>query len=59
MTTRKIMVVPCIVNTASYAAGSRNVLRGTASWIRMSSASSPPINMNAALVARYRTPMSL
>ena len=38
------MVVPCMVNSASYAPGSRNVLRGTASWMRISSASSPPID---------------
>ena len=42
MIARKIMVVPCIVNSWLYVSGLRNVLSGFASWIRISSASSPP-----------------
>src|SRR5579859_8244065 len=59
MTTRKIMVVPCTVKTASYPAGSRNVFRGTASCTRISSASTPPSTKKPRLVSRYRSPMSL
>src|SRR5919199_3304382 len=59
MITRKIMVVPCMVNTALYAPGCRKVLRGTASWMRIRSASSPPSSMKPKLVTRYRMPMSL
>ena len=42
MTTRKIIVVPCIVNISLYCADVRNVLFGTISWMRMRSASMPP-----------------
>ncbi len=42
MTARKIIVVPCIVNSWLYASGERKVLSGAPSWQRISSASSPP-----------------
>ena len=42
MTTRKIIVVACIVNISLYCAEVRKVLFGTDSWMRMRSASMPP-----------------
>jgi len=43
MTARKIIVVPCIVNSVLYCCAVRTLLFGTISWVRMSSASKPPI----------------
>ena len=43
MIARKIMVVPCMVNSWLYVSGRRNVLFGDPSWIRSSMASMPPI----------------
>ena len=43
MIARKIMVVPCIVNSWLYVSGARKVLFGDPSWIRSSRASIPPI----------------
>ena len=43
MIARKIMVVPCIVNSSLYRSGDRKVFSGLPSWIRISSASMPPI----------------
>ena len=43
MTKRKIIVVPCIVNNWLKASGETNVLFGVASWMRIISASRPPI----------------
>ena len=43
MIARKIMVVPCIVNSWLYVSGDRNVLFGDPSWMRSRSASMPPI----------------
>ena len=42
ITTRKIIVVPCIVNISLYCAEVRKVLFGTISWMRIRSASKPP-----------------
>src|ERR1022692_3572050 len=42
MTTRKIIVVPCMVNISLYWADVRNVLLGTASWTRIRRAPTPP-----------------
>jgi hypothetical protein len=42
MIARKIMLVPCMVNSWLYVSGLRKVLSGLASWIRISSASRPP-----------------
>ena len=42
ITTRKIIVVPCIVNISLYCADVMKLLFGTASWTRMRSASIPP-----------------
>jgi hypothetical protein len=51
-TTRKIIVVPCMVMTWLYFSGSRKVFSGTPSWIRMSSASTPPRMKKTAQVQR-------
>ena len=59
MIARKIMVVPCIVNSWLYVSGDRNVLFGVPSWIRSSSASMPPIRKKTKAVAPYRMPMRL
>ena len=50
------MVVPCMVKTASYAPGSRKVLRGTASWTRISSASRPPSTKKTAAGQQVQDP---
>ena len=42
MIARKIMVVPCMVNSWLYLSGDRKVFSGVPSWIRSSSASIPP-----------------
>ncbi len=42
MIARKIMVVPCIVNSWLYVSASMKVLSARDSWIRMISASTPP-----------------
>jgi hypothetical protein len=49
MTKRKIIVVPCIVKSWLKASGDTNVPFGVASWMRIISASRPPIRkkMNA------------
>ena len=46
MTPRKIIVVPCIVNSWLYVSGERKLLSGWRSCHRISSASSPPIRKN-------------
>ena len=51
-TNRKIIVVPCSVNSALYVAGVRNVLSGAPSWTRISSASTPPIRKKTNVVTR-------
>jgi hypothetical protein len=50
--TRKIIVVPCIVRISLYFSGVRNVFSGTPSWIRISSASTPPTTKNTRTVQR-------
>jgi hypothetical protein len=42
MIQRKIIVVPCIVKIWLYCAGVRNLFCGSASWMRTSSAITPP-----------------
>jgi len=59
MTTRKIIVVPCIVNISLYCADVRNVLFGTASWMRIRSASMPPKMKKNRPEAPYRKPILL
>ena len=51
MIARKIMVVPCIVNSWLYVSGERNVLLGDPSWSRISSASMPPSRKKMKAVA--------
>jgi hypothetical protein len=46
MTTRKIMVSPCMVKSWLYASAERRFPFGRASWSRMSSASIPPRRKN-------------
>src|SRR3954468_425574 len=57
--TRKIIVVPCMVRIWLYFSGVSSVLLGTASWVRMSSASMPPSTKNTRTVARYMIPIFL
>ena len=57
--TRKIIVVPCRVMISLYFSGGRKVLSGAPSWIRISSASMPPITKKTRTVARYMIPIRL
>jgi hypothetical protein len=50
--TRKIIVDPCRVMIWLYFSGERNVLSGAPSWMRISSASTPPTTKNASTVHR-------
>ena len=50
---RKIIVVPCIVKIWLYCSGVRNVFCGSASWMRMSSAMTPPTRKKKKVVNRY------
>src|ERR671922_2024326 len=59
MTTRKIIVTPCIVNTWLYVSASRKVPFGWASWTRSRSASMPPRRKKTNAVAPYRSPIRL
>ncbi|EDS99683.1 hypothetical protein BamIOP4010DRAFT_6799 [Burkholderia ambifaria IOP40-10] len=43
-------MTPCIVNSASYCAGVSTVAFGRASWMRITSASTPPSSRNAKAV---------
>jgi hypothetical protein len=52
MTKRKIIVTPCIVKTSSNAWGLSRPLSGRISWVRISSASTPPAAKNASDVNR-------
>ena len=42
MTPRKIIVVPCMVNSWLYMRAVMKSLSGRASWVRMARASTPP-----------------
>src|SRR5438067_3347281 len=59
MPMRKIMVVPCIVNSSLYCAAVSKVPLGPASWSRSSSASTPPITKKASAVVPYMMPIFL
>ena len=50
--TRKIIVVPCMVKIWLYFSGVRNVFSGAPSWMRISSASTPPRTKNTSTVQR-------
>ena len=58
-TTRKIIVVPCIVMTSLYEFFVRKLSLGVASWARINTASSPPTTKNTRAVAMYMIPMRL
>ncbi len=47
---RNIMTVPCIVKSWLYVSWSTKSLSGTASWVRISSASTPPSTRNSSAV---------
>src|SRR6266542_4443087 len=59
MTTRKIIVTPCIVKNSLYVDADRILPFGCASWSRMNRASIPPITKNANAVIPYRIPIRL
>src|ERR1041384_4591709 len=59
MTPRKIMVVPCIVNSEFNVSALTSVLSGFISWTRMMSASIPPIRKKRNAVVPYRMPIRL
>src|ERR1041384_1131859 len=59
MTTRKIRVVPCIVNSELNVSALTSVLSGFISWTRMMSASIPPIRKKRNAVVPYRMPIRL
>src|ERR1700716_1354338 len=58
-TNRKIIVVPCIVNSWLYVCGVSRSLFGTESCRRIRSASTPPIMKKANVRTRYMIPMRL
>src|SRR6266487_5378312 len=58
-TTRKIIVVPWIVKSASYESRRMKCSFGVASCARISSARIPPATKNARLVAMYMIPIRL
>src|SRR6478736_1588684 len=59
MTPRKIIEVPCIVNSWLYISGVRNVWSGIRSCQRISRASRPPIRKNRKAEAPYMMPIRL
>ena len=58
-TTRKIIVVPCMVITLSYESLVRSRSFGVVSCARMSSARTPPTAKKTSEVAMYRIPIRL
>src|SRR6478609_3268885 len=59
MTTRKIIVVPCIVKTWLYRSALSSLPLGVASWRRMRRASMPPIMKKNSAAAPYMMPIFL
>src|SRR6266511_1176317 len=59
MTTRKIIVTPCMVKNSLYVEADRIVPFGCANWSRMNRASIPPMRKNAKAVMPYRIPIRL
>ncbi len=53
------MVVPCSVTSWLKRSPLSSVLFGSASWVRMSSASMPPSMKNTNVVTRYMIPIFL
>src|SRR5829696_8984762 len=58
-TTRKTIVVPCIVKSWLYVSGSTTSAFACASCMRITSARAPPARKKARLVAMYRIPIRL
>ena len=56
MAKRNIITEPWTVKTWLYVSAERKVLPGTASWMRMSSASTPPKSKNRNAVEIYHRP---
>src|SRR6266508_4325114 len=59
MTTRKIIVTPCMVKHWLYVEADRIVPFGRANWSRMNRASIPSMRKNAKAVMPYRIPIRL
>ena len=59
MTTRKIMVVPCIVNSSLNISADTTRPFGNISWRRMMLASRPPTRNQNSEVPRYNAAMRL
>ena len=59
MTPRKIIVVPCMVNSWLYMRAVTKSLSGRASCVRMARASTPPIRKYSIANAPYRMPIFL
>ena len=58
-TKRKTIVVPCIVKKELYCCAVRKPVSGVASWVRIPSASKPPVRKKKNVVTRYMTPIFL
>jgi hypothetical protein len=59
MIARKIMVVPCMVNSSLYVFSFTTPLSGRMSWARMISASMPPSRKKAKADTPYIMPIRL
>ena len=59
ITTRKTIVVPCIVKTWLYRSALSSLPSGAASCMRISSASMPPMRKKNSAVAPYMMPIFL
>ena len=59
ITTRKIIVTPCIVKTWLYRAAESSFWPGAASWARMARASPPPMAKKNSDAAPYMMPIFL
>ena len=59
MTNRKIIVVPCIVKSWSYASGDSCLPSAVSSWMRMASAIRPPTRKKNSVRTRYMIPIRL
>jgi hypothetical protein len=59
MTTRKIIVMPCIVKIWLYRSAENSFCSGAASWARMSRASTPPTTKKNSAAAPYMMPIFL
>ena len=55
---RNIITEPCIVKAWLYISAERKSLLGTASWMRIKSASTPPKRKKKKVIAVYQRPTS-